>query len=184
MNPLIARTKHVQLIMLIGVFIMSLGIFLASFSSKVSATPFSSEYVADSSTALAFVPYPSAPLRHWRFPLLLPRACPYPSLLRHAPRLRTRPRPFWRRHWRSRSVPSPRCSHLATRHCMGVAHPRPLEPRGRHSRLACRQETRRRLFERRKRKHKGESQRRQARRVYLAGESTCPFFTSHQYGTT
>jgi MFS family permease len=37
-NPLIARTKHVQLIMLAGVSIMSLGIFLASFSTKVRSS--------------------------------------------------------------------------------------------------------------------------------------------------
>ena len=35
-NSLFARAKSVQLIMLAGVFIMSMGIFLASFSSKVS----------------------------------------------------------------------------------------------------------------------------------------------------
>ncbi|EKM54907.1 uncharacterized protein PHACADRAFT_124322 [Phanerochaete carnosa HHB-10118-sp] len=34
-NPLIARVKHVQWIMLAGVFIMSLGIFLASFSTEL-----------------------------------------------------------------------------------------------------------------------------------------------------
>jgi hypothetical protein len=35
-NPLIARTQNVKLITLLGVLIMSLGLFLASYSSKVS----------------------------------------------------------------------------------------------------------------------------------------------------
>ncbi|KAI0697283.1 MFS general substrate transporter [Cytidiella melzeri] len=34
-NPLIARTKHIQIVMLSGVLIMSLGIVLASFSTKL-----------------------------------------------------------------------------------------------------------------------------------------------------
>lgn len=75
-NPLIARVKHLQLVMLSGVFIMSLGIFLASFSTKVGLQVTGLSQLTRSLTnvriaAMAPIPYPSDSLRDRLFSILL-----------------------------------------------------------------------------------------------------------------
>ena len=106
-NPMIPR-GNVKLITLVGSFIMSVGIVLASFCNQVRPNPYySSKYLPTEfdAIALAAVPDPRTPLRHWLQHVLLPPHVRDTYILRQEQRCRNGYCRFRCRCWGSRPVP-------------------------------------------------------------------------------
>lgn len=83
---MIARMDNLKIITLSGVFIMSLGLFLASFCTHVSRLRFGnttgSQYAdgAHTSSAVAVIPYPSSNVWDRKFHVLFPHYEYHPCL--------------------------------------------------------------------------------------------------------
>lgn len=122
-------------------------------------------------TALAPVPYPSTPLRHRLIAILLPHPLTHPWLLRQTPWFcpRIRCLRYW--HRRPGVVARHAHPHQQTRHRLGTAHPRAVEPGRRDSCVFRGEETRRdvRCERRTERQNASTDERCKAGRIYLAG---------------
>ena len=108
-NPLIPRV-NVKLITLVGAFIMSLGMILASFCDQVRSSPlawsFRRRLSSSNALALAIVPDPRTPLRNWVQHVLLPTHVRHSYLLRQEQRCRNGNCRCRRRCRGSRAVPA------------------------------------------------------------------------------
>lgn len=144
-NPLIARTKHVQLIMLSGVFIMSLGIFLASFSTMVRHGLTDQPPGLSTSVAVASVSHASVALRHWGFAILFPSVVAHTGLLRCPSWFRTGADPVRRRSRRSHPLTSDEHLDFSPWNRLGPPNFGPLESCRRNPCLVRGEEERQRL---------------------------------------
>jgi hypothetical protein len=104
-NPMIARFQNVKLITLSGAFIMSLGLFLASYSTKVSLHSANRQDAICITPLLDLAPLsnPIPSVRHRLFDVLLSHNGPDSSLFRSASWLRDGLRLGWLGHRRSRA---------------------------------------------------------------------------------
>lgn len=91
-NPMISRIYNVKLVTMTGVFLMSLGLFTASYSTEVSATCFMGlkDIISKLSilTALASIYITIHIVRHWCIDVLFSCPVTHPSLFRPSPWLR------------------------------------------------------------------------------------------------